>query len=140
MRAGQLEQWDSGYNLYHKPKTRFVADFVGQGVFLNGTVLEDGRVATELAVMEGVLPENTSVGDAVRVLVRPDDIVHDDCSPRKAVIKNRVFRGASYLYTLELPNGESLLSMVHSHHDHAVGEALGITLEIAHSVIFPDDA
>ena len=36
MKDGVIEQWDSAYNLYHRPRTRFVADFVGQGVFLRG--------------------------------------------------------------------------------------------------------
>ena len=34
MHEGRIEQWDSAYNLYHRPANRFVADFVGQGVFL----------------------------------------------------------------------------------------------------------
>ena len=68
--------------------------------------------------------------------MRPDDILHDDCSPRKARIIGRNFQGANYLYTLELKDGTQLLSLVHSHHNHAVGETLGITLEIDHLVVF----
>ena len=36
LNAGKLMQWDSGYNLYHRPGNRFVADFIGQGVILPG--------------------------------------------------------------------------------------------------------
>ena len=39
MREGRIEQWDTPYNLYHRPATRHVADFIGQGVFLPGEVL-----------------------------------------------------------------------------------------------------
>ena len=38
MHDGRIEQWDAAYELYHRPATRFVADFVGQGVFLRGRV------------------------------------------------------------------------------------------------------
>ena len=31
---GRIQQWDVPYNLYHRPANRFVADFVGEGVFL----------------------------------------------------------------------------------------------------------
>ena len=31
---GHIQQWDTAYNLYHRPANRFVADFIGQGVFL----------------------------------------------------------------------------------------------------------
>ena len=137
MSHGELMQWDTGYNLYHEPSSQFVADFIGQGVFIEGKVNEDMSVQTELAMLEGQLPEGSMPGSKVLVLVRPDDIIHDDCSPRKALIKEKVFRGANYLYTLELSSGTELLSLVHSHHDHAVGEKLGIALEIDHMVIFP---
>ena len=33
MHAGRLEQWDDAYTLYHRPATRFVAGFIGHGVF-----------------------------------------------------------------------------------------------------------
>jgi iron(III) transport system ATP-binding protein len=34
LHQGRLLQWDSAYNLYHRPADRFVADFIGQGVLL----------------------------------------------------------------------------------------------------------
>lgn len=134
---GRLQQWDTGYRLYHQPATISVADFIGQGVLIDGVVLENDRVETDLVTLEGRVPTGCKPGCKVKVLVRPDDIIHDDCSPRKAIIRKREFRGASYLYTLELQGGIRLLSMVHSHHDHAVGENLGIVLEIEHLVVFP---
>jgi iron(III) transport system ATP-binding protein len=33
MNRGRLEQWDDAYTLYHRPATRFVAEFIGHGVF-----------------------------------------------------------------------------------------------------------
>lgn len=81
---GSLQQWDTGYDIYHKPINRFVAEFIGQGVFLPGKLLPDGRVETELAFVEGELPAGMDkMDDQLEVLVRPDDIVHNDCSPEK---------------------------------------------------------
>ena len=51
MREGRLEQWDRPYELYHRPATRFVADFIGQGVFMSGEVVGPGAVQTEVGVM-----------------------------------------------------------------------------------------
>jgi iron(III) transport system ATP-binding protein len=50
------------------------------------------------------------------------------------------FRGAEFLYTLQLPGGGRVLSLVPSHHNHAVGETIGIRLEIDHVVAFPRSA
>jgi iron(III) transport system ATP-binding protein len=136
IKAGELQQCDNAYNLYHQPNSPFVADFIGQGVLIDGLVVDETHIKTSLAPLEGIVPEGCKAGCTVKILVRPDDILHDDCSPRKAKIIARNFQGANYLYTLELDDGTQLLSLVHSHHDHAIGEKLGITLEIEHLVVF----
>lgn len=140
MRDGHLEQWATPYELYHRPRTRFVADFIGQGVFIAGEVLEAGAVRTEL----GIVPLNESAsresawraGQPVDLLLRPDDVIHDDASELKAQICARTFRGAEFMYTLKLASGTTLLSLVPSHHDHAVGEHIGIRIEPDHVVAF----
>ena len=138
MHDGAIEQWDTPYRLYHEPVNRYVADFVGQGVFLPGTVLPEARIRLEL----GVFQANTSgwpQGTEVDVLLRPDDILHDDASPLQAKVLHKAFRGAQFLYTLQLPAGGRVMSLVPSHHNHAIGERIGIRLEIDHLVAFRRD-
>jgi iron(III) transport system ATP-binding protein len=137
MKDGAIEQWDSAYNLYHRPRSRFVADFVGQGVFLRGVAKGDSRIETELGNLAGAWPEHVGPEDLVEVLLRPDDIVHDDASPWQAEVCAKAFRGAEFLYTLKLDSGTRVLSLVASHHDHAIGERIGIRLDIDHVVAFP---
>jgi iron(III) transport system ATP-binding protein len=138
MRGGRIEQWDTPYNLYHRPATRFVADFVGQGALVPGRITGDGAVEIELGRLQGRLVHRPPT-DTVSVLLRPDDVVHDDASPLRATIRHKAFRGAEILYTLTLPSGERVLALVPSHHDHAVGERIGIRLETDHIVAFPRD-
>jgi iron(III) transport system ATP-binding protein len=140
MKDGSIEQWDTAYNLYHRPRTRFVADFVGQGVFLRGIAQANGRMSTELGELEGEWPVEVPAGGAVDLLLRPDDIIHDDASPWQAEVAAKAFRGAEFLYTLRLASGTRLLSLVPSHHNHAIGERIGIRLEIDHVVAFPAEA
>jgi iron(III) transport system ATP-binding protein len=139
LRAGQLEQWDAPWKLYHSPATRFVADFVGEGTFIPGTVLGPGRVSTELGVIEGQLTRDEAPGTFVDLLLRPDDVIHDDASPLLAEVVERSFRGAEFQYRLRLPSGAAALSFAPSHHDHAVGERIGIRLDALHLVGFPRD-
>lgn len=143
MHAGVIEQWDSPYNLYHKPANRFIADFVGEGVFLPGQVLNSRQVEIELGILTGDIPHECSLGCetcargcSVEVLLRPDDIVHDDASPLQAEVLQKAFRGAEILYTIRLPSGGRALSLVPSHHNHAIGEKIGIRLEADHVVAF----
>lgn len=134
---GQLQQWSSPYALYHEPATRHVATFVGDGVFLPARVSVHNCISFELGELCRIQPVDVPEGEFVDVLIRPDDIQHDDHSTVRARVLERVFRGAAFLYTLELPSGDRVLSLVPSHHDHAVGEMIGIRLEIDHLVAFP---
>ena len=140
MNNGRIEQWGTPYDLYHRPATRFVADFLGQGAFLPGTVLEESRVQLELGVFQGDVRGDWPQGTAVDVLLRPDDILHDDASPLQARVLHKAFRGAAFLYTLQLPGGGRVLSLVPSHHNHAIGETIGIRLELDHLVAFRHEA
>jgi iron(III) transport system ATP-binding protein len=148
MHEGAIQQWDTPYNLYHQPSNRFVADFVGQGVFLPGMVLNNEMVEIELGVLHGMIPTDcdaTGCGQCVHdcyvdVLLRPDDIVHDDESLMMAEVENKAFRGAEFLYTLKLPSGARALSLVPSHHDHAIGERIGIKLAVDHVVAYRREA
>lgn len=134
---GKLEQLDTAYNLYHRPASRFVADFIGQGVMLHGTVLSDNQVETELGIIDGTVPQGCTKGCPVDVLVRPDDIVHDDDATVTAEVIDKRFRGADFLYTLRLSSGGQVLCLTPSHHDHHIGERIGIHHEIDHLVLFP---
>ena len=147
MQDGRIQQWDTPYKLYHEPVNRFVADFVGQGALLVGEVINDHQVEIELGVLNGHIPvecDANGCNECVRnckvdVLIRPDDIVHDDDSLLLAEVENKAFRGAEFLYTLKLPSGQRALSLVPSHHDHAIGERIGIKLAVDHVVAFRRD-
>ena len=143
MHEGRIQQLDSAYNLYHRPANRFVADFVGQGVFVQGTVLQPQRLRIEIGEVNSDTPirfanDGTpcATGSCIDVLLRPDDVVHDDASPVQAAVLHKAFKGAEILYTLQLPSGTRVLSMVPSHHNHVIGEAIGIRLEMDHLIAF----
>ena len=137
MHDGQLLQWDSAYQLYHHPAHPLVADFIGQGVMLPGTVRDEHTVATDLGTLRGAMAARLQPGARVDVLIRPDDVCHDDSSLTVATVAGKVFRGADYLYTLELPGGFKVLCLTPSHHDLAIGQHLGIRVAAEDLAIFP---
>ena len=142
MHQGELHQWDSAYTLYHRPASRFVAEFIGHGVFtpalirdLGGEVVVQTPLGNLTDMAECPLPCAYS-GGACDVLLRADDIVHDDDAPVKAQIMRKAFRGAEFLYTLRLATGETVMALVPSHHDHSLGEWIGIRAQVDHVVTF----
>jgi iron(III) transport system ATP-binding protein len=140
MSDGCLQQWDTAYNLYHRPQTLFVADFIGEGSLLPGVITPEGAVDTRL----GLLKANGNgvamgpAGSRVRVLIRPEDVIHDHGSAFKAEVIRRDFRGANILYTFRLAGGEQVQALVPSHCSHLSGEHIGIVADVRHLVLFPE--
>jgi len=139
---GHLHQWDDAYHLYHRPASRFVAEFIGHGVFIEGIrSLNQGHIQVQTVLGDlidtDLVANQTGEGaQACDVLLRADDIVHDDAALVKAEILRKAFRGSEFLYTLRLQSGETVMAHVPSHHDHTVGEWIGIRAEVDHVVTF----
>jgi iron(III) transport system ATP-binding protein len=149
MQRGSIAQWDTPYRLYHRPQSRAVADFIGMGSFLPGRLVQRDGLA-EVRFELGVLPirnrgdqalagASANTRGEMSILLRPDDVIHDDASPLQAEVQRKAFRGAQFLYTLRLPSGLELLALVPSHHNHAIGERIGIRFDADHIVTFPAD-
>jgi iron(III) transport system ATP-binding protein len=109
MDRGLLQQVGSPEDLYYRPASRFVADFIGHGNFVPGRV-EEGRVASELGslVVPGLLPE--MAGGDVEVLVRPHDIALQPVDSGAVVLRvvERRFLGSEVEYLLQLPSGQEI--------------------------------
>ncbi|WP_227526708.1 ABC transporter ATP-binding protein [Psychrobacter sp. 4Dc] len=149
MDKGRLVQWARPSELYHEPVSPFVAEFVGEGAMIDG-IIKEGHVETALGNIyrrmevydESGQPQYCEYdypnGTPIKVLVRPDDIIHDDDSTQTALVIGRVFRGANYLYRLQLDDGQTVLSLVASHHNHAIGSYIGILPLLEHVVVFDE--
>jgi len=136
---GGLSQWDSAFNLYHTPTNRFVADFVGEGVFICGNIIDQQTVQTELGNVDGELSFELPGGTEVDLLIRPDDIVLDNYSTYRGTVLKKSFRGANHIYTLRMPGGTNVMCLAPSHHDHNVGDSIGVRLRLDHLVAFPSN-
>jgi multiple sugar transport system ATP-binding protein len=83
--AGELQQVDTPFNLYHNPRNKFVAGFIGSPAmnFLNATLKQDnGNLVVDTGVMQITVPAKKAepfrshVGKKVVFGIRPEDI-HD---------------------------------------------------------------
>jgi iron(III) transport system ATP-binding protein len=136
MKQGCIHQWDTPFNLYHEPVDHFVADFIGQGVFLEGTMLAPDTIETELGVIKGDRAYKWPSGSKVEILLRPDDVVSDPESPMSGTVVQKAFKGADILYTLRLSTGSRILSLFPSHQNHDIGETVHFQINMPHVVAF----
>jgi iron(III) transport system ATP-binding protein len=136
LNKGKVEQWSTPYDLYHMPESRFVAQYLDRVSFMRVHVENDGALVLGRHRFPAGADRRFEAGSEVHLLVRPDDIQHDDASPIKARVRARYFRGSWFLYELEL-EGARFFSYVPSHHNHHVGDEIGIVFDLEHLICFP---
>ncbi len=136
LKEGRLEQLDTPESLYHRPRTPFVARFVGQADFL-AAVAKNGRVETELGhfSVEGPIPPL-----GLRVMIRPDDIDFIPDDRGEAVIISREFLGSENLYSIRLRSGQMVRSSRPSMAIYRVDQKVSVQANLNHVVIFPSEA
>jgi iron(III) transport system ATP-binding protein len=141
----KLKQYDVPYNVHHEPNSIEVANFLNKGVFIDVKVIDSECAVhrlehTELGEIRGKLSNNFPSGARVKLLLQPEDLIHDDQSKLKLDVVDRKFRGTNFIYTLKTNNGEHLPVFVHSHHihQHEKNEKFGIQspIYIDHLVCF----
>ena len=136
MSQGKLLQWDTSFNLYHAPSSRFVANFIGDGVFVKGTLIKEDTVSTKFGEIKGEKVGALINGNEIDLLIRPDDVSVNANSNIRGRIIRKAFKGAQTLYTLKLETGEQLMSLMPSHDDYEINEVIGVTINPDHLVCF----
>jgi putative spermidine/putrescine transport system ATP-binding protein len=114
MRAGRLEQCAAPAELYDRPATPFVAEFVGtmNRIAAVSEANAKVRVGRQVLSADGPVP---SAGKAVTVLVRPEAVVVAADDAGDAVVITATFRGAAVRLRLVRVDGVELLADVQSH-------------------------
>jgi len=141
MSEGRLHQIGAPEGVFERPATRFVASFLGQAGFLSGRI-EGNRLATDIGPIDrDVLDDHgdrdgrdATEGEAVDVLVRPDDLRVTPATDGHAHgrIVRRQYRGPSFIYRVETTGGD-VLHCLHNHTESFdVGQAVRIELVAGH--------
>jgi iron(III) transport system ATP-binding protein len=112
MNHGVIEQVGTPEEIYRRPRTAFVADFVGKMSFFPGRVSGPGRVAIagyELACADD---RGMPAGSAVSLGLRPEEVkvrgvAPDEPNAVEAVVDDLEFLGSFYRARL-LPGGEAV--------------------------------
>ena len=138
MSQGKILQWSTPYELYHQPVDDYVARFIGKGTIIPGIVKDSHNISTVLGNLTGQFEmpyECTATGCQVKLLIRPDDVIHDDNSDLQLEIINKAFKGDEFIYTLKIDQEHQLLCKAPSHHNHQINSFLGISMDVKHIIV-----
>ena len=86
----------SPHDIYHEPKTKFVADFIGEGVFLKGILDDSASLVTDYN-SENHSVKNVAQGTMFDILLRPDDVIFDPLGENKVRIISKLLKGLDSL-------------------------------------------
>lgn len=138
MNHGRIEQIGPSHELYENPRTRFVADFIGETNLMAGKVEALSRETVSVAAggltVVGRRPAEIGAGDAVHVSVRPEKVRSGgECRGCETTtvgeIVDVVYKGSVIRYELRLKSGAHLAYDEQTKH-HSRRFAIGDTLEV----------
>jgi iron(III) transport system ATP-binding protein len=130
-----ITQFANPYDIYHRPSSKEIANFFGISSYIKAKITDSSHISCILGEFVGIV-DRYKKDDIVELLVRPDDIIHDDDSLFSAKVTHKTFRGSDFLYELELRDGQKISCYAPSHHNHQINEVIGIKLDLDHLVIF----
>ncbi|HEX3274832.1 MAG TPA: ABC transporter ATP-binding protein [Gemmatimonadales bacterium] len=135
MRAGRIAQMGTPRELYDRPASRYVADFIGDTNLLAGTVVEQSGEAAALrvgdAVLRGAAGGSLAPGDQAWLTVRPEAIrLADSAGPHPGenalagTVADAVYAGAALRVHVALADGRRVVANVPSGTTAANGRAV----------------
>lgn len=156
MNEGKIEQIGSPQEIYEEPANLYVARFVGEINILSARIAAVKGKDLYDAVIEGVTfplrsPRTFAEGDAVSVLLRPEDLrVYRLCEDRPegphimGRIVESVYKGATVDLIISLPDGRRLMAAEFFNEDDAdinynPGETVSVSWVDGWEVVLPDD-
>ena len=74
MHAGRIEQLGTPEELYERPATRFVADFIGSTNLLRGVIEPDGSIRLGSGEVARAAHDGVAAGTEVEISIRPESI------------------------------------------------------------------
>jgi iron(III) transport system ATP-binding protein len=152
MNAGRIVQRGGPRDIYERPKSRFVADFIGSTNFVEGAVLareadpHHWRVSTPIGELRVVCHEDLGRGEALTVSIRPEDLELteapvDGADGRNALsgtVDQKVFLGEYVDFQVKI--GETiLLARAHPSLRTPIGNPINVRIDPEKCIALPED-
>ncbi|MEZ9598375.1 ABC transporter ATP-binding protein [Vibrio sp. 10N.286.46.A8] len=125
MNHGVIEQYGSASELYFHPSSKFVADFLGGGSYLNAKRISDNEFETSLGLIEAKAQTQIEVGAECALLLRPQHIVASHDVDSNLSVLEQQFMGDHCRYVIEA-NGQKLLATS----SEALGVGMPVTVKV----------
>ena len=137
---GKIIQWGKAQDLYYRPKSANVANFIGICSVLPLTLNSDAHLSCELGRIDNAKHRHINADNihSYRLYIRPDDIVHDQTAKNTASVESTAFRGTHWLYKLKLNNSSTRLNYFSTDKELNIGDTLPVGLRSERELLIFD--
>ncbi|MFY8273559.1 ABC transporter ATP-binding protein [Pseudoalteromonas sp. SSDWG2] len=137
MHQGKIAQQGTPQELFGHPRSRVVAEFLGDGLYLDATMQDDYHFETQFGVVKSLQPVNAKAKEG-QLYVRPHDLhlVADDKGT--VTVLSKRFVGTEYVYRVRVGEQEIEVPVSQPEQEFLPTQKLSITIT-SHSVNFFTD-
>lgn len=148
MNSGLVLQIGSPEEIYERPRTRFVADFIGETNFLDGRVadIRGEEISVEIGDQLTVRAHSTTpltIGQSVSVVIRPEKFSLVDDGMVKGRIEERIYIGTDTRYVMRLTDSTHVAVREQNLNPervriYNVGDEVGLNWNPAHALVLTE--
>jgi spermidine/putrescine transport system ATP-binding protein len=148
MDAGDVLQVGPPDEIYEHPKTRFVADFIGETNFLDGTVAEINEQLIFVNVDDQVTVKAhcespVTAGQSVSVVIRPEKFQLQNDGMVTGIVEESIYIGTDTRYILRLTDNTRVIVREQNLnpdavHIYNVGDQVGLNWNPAHALVLTE--
>ena len=148
MSEGAIVQIGTPTDVYDRPRTQFVSEFLGTANIFAGTVIGEAgpgewRLRLEPSAGEGLVASEArlAAGSLIRIAVRPERLTIGAPSARSvpASVQDVVFRGSYYAYELQVPGHEDpIFVYTQSRQEVPADGRVGVTWPASCAILLQD--
>lgn len=143
MNNAVVEQFGTPQEVYDKPATMFVADFIGSPSMnflpFKGSVAEGATSVTLNGQSMGIPQQRQGANGKLVYGVRPEHIKLSDGGGYRGEVITTEYLGTTQIVTLDTPNGE-VKARVDSAQVATVGEKIGLSFDAPKITLFQEDS
>ena len=140
MNEGRIEQVESPQEIYRRPASKFVADFIGMTNFLKGEVKKIKGYLLSISVYDALIElkaeDRFEIGEEVTIVTRPEMLKFSKEGPStlRGMVKNVFFLGSLARYEIQVGK-EELITLDDSNPSNLMAKGSNVHIEI-----IPDSA
>ncbi len=145
MSNGKIEQVGTPVEIYERPATSFVADFIGSSNLLSGEIVDNAMDRTSVRTQSGILLQTSppiagASGSQVTAMIRPENIQivtenSGDCdNPLSGTIEEKTFLGQDLHLKLRINEAQTLTVVLggRAARAYSVGDRLNVSVARSH--------